>query len=351
MYEHITYESILKRMLSQVPVSMDKREGSIIYDALAPAALEMQNMYIELDTILKESFADTQSREYLIRRAAERGITPEAATRAILQGEFNIDVPIGARFSLDDLNYIVTERIVAGQFKMACETAGEVGHSKTGTLIPIDYIAGLEKAELTEILIPGEDQEDTEHLRNRYYSSLEARAFGGNIQDYKEKTNALPGVGGVKVYPVWDGGGTVKLVVIDSTYSIPSAALLAATQTAIDPESNQGEGIGFAPIGHKVTVEGVEETAVNIETQITYQDGWNWKDIQPYAEETIDGYFKELTQSWANEDQLVVRISQIETKLLNLPGVIDIGDTKLNKQPQNLILDENQIPKRGEVIG
>lgn len=351
MYEHITYESILKRMLAQVSAAMDKREGSIIYDALAPAALELQNMYIELDTILKESFADTQSREYLIRRAAERGITPEPATYAILQAEFNKDVPIGARFSLDDLNYIVTEKITSGRFKMECETPGEIGNSRTGTLVPIDYISGLEKAELTEILIPGEDEEDTEHLRNRYYSSLEARAFGGNVQDYKEKTNALPGVGGVKVYPVWNGGGTVKLVIIDSTYSIPSAALLAATQTAIDPEGNQGEGIGFAPIGHKVTVEGVQETTIDIQTQITYQDGWAWADIQPYVEETIDGYFKELTQTWANEDQLIVRISQIETKLLNLPGVIDIGDTKLNNQPQNLILDEKNIPKRGELIG
>lgn len=351
MYEHITYESILQRMLGEVPKNIDKREGSIIYDALAPAALEMQNMYIELDTILKESFADTQSREYLIRRAAERGIIPAQATYAILQGEFNIDVPVGARFSLGTtiLNYVALEKIAVGIYKMQCETTGEEGN-QTGILVPIDYIAGLEKAELTEILIPGEDPEDTEHLRNRYYSSLESRAFGGNIQDYKEKTNALPGVGGVKVYPVWNGGGTVKLVVIDSTYSIPSATLLAATQTAIDPETNQGIGIGFAPIGHKVTVEGVQETTVDIETDITYQDGWSWADIKPYVEETIDGYFKELAQSWADEDQLIVRISQIETKLLNLPGVIDIGDTKLNNQPQNLILDKNNIPKRGDLI-
>ena len=76
MYEAITYEDILQRMLDRVPNTMDKREGSIIYDALAPAAAELQLMYIELDVILTETFADSASREYLILRSAERGIHP-----------------------------------------------------------------------------------------------------------------------------------------------------------------------------------------------------------------------------------------------------------------------------------
>lgn len=64
MYEEVTYEEILERMLERVPDDMDKREGSLIYDALAPAAIELQIMYIELDVILKETFADNASREF-----------------------------------------------------------------------------------------------------------------------------------------------------------------------------------------------------------------------------------------------------------------------------------------------
>ena len=44
MYEEVTYEEILERMLERVPDDMDKREGSLIYDALAPAAIELQIM-------------------------------------------------------------------------------------------------------------------------------------------------------------------------------------------------------------------------------------------------------------------------------------------------------------------
>jgi len=354
MYEAITYELILQRMIDRVLAqnpNIDTREGSIIYNALAPAAVELQNMYIQLDTILNESFADTQTRDYLIKRCAERGIIPEPATKAILKGEFNIDVPIGSRFSLDMLNYIVIEKISDGIFKLECETPGSEGNQQFGTLIPIDYIEGLTSAELTELLIPGEDEEDTESLRERYFNSLESQSFGGNIADYKEKTKQLPGVGGVKVYPVWNGGGTVKLVIIDSTYNVPSSTLIDAVQTAVDPIQNQGKGVGFAPIGHVVTVEGVSATTININTNITYQEGWTWADIEPYVHKAIDDYFFELASSWENENNLIVRISQIETRILNIAGVVDIENTTINGQAQNFVLGADNIPVRGEVIG
>ncbi len=102
MYEYMTFEVILQRMLDKVPNTVDKREGSVIYDALAPAALELALAYIEADVILNETFADTASRQYLTKRAAERGIIPEAAIKAILKGEFSMNVPIGSRYSLDD---------------------------------------------------------------------------------------------------------------------------------------------------------------------------------------------------------------------------------------------------------
>ena len=219
MYENVTFESILERMLGRIPDDMDKREGSIIYDALAPAAVELQLMYLELDDVLKQTFADTANREFLILRAKERGLSPKSATYAVLKGEFNIDVPIGSRFSCDDLNYKVIEKISEGIFKMQCETIGTLGNSTFGDLIPIDYISGLQTAKLTEILIPGEDEEDTESFRKRYLDSFDAQAFGGNIADYKAKTYAINGVGGVKVTPVWNGGGTVKLTIINSEFN------------------------------------------------------------------------------------------------------------------------------------
>lgn len=355
MYENVTYEVILDRMLDRVLAqnpNIDTREGSIIYNALAPAAVELQNMYIQLDTILNESFADTQTRDYLIRRCAERGVNVEPATYAIRQGEFvpsTLEIAIGTRFSLNLLNYVVVEKISDGIYKLQCETAGYDGNVESGTLIPIEYIEGLQTATLTEVLVPGEDEEDTEHLRQRYFDSLDSQAFGGNIKDYKEKTNSLDGVGGVKVYPVWNGGGTVKLVIINSDFDKPSDVLINSVQTAIDPTQNQGNGVGIAPIGHIVTVVGCSETSVDVTTKITFQEGWDWEALKPYAEQAIDDYFKELASDWASSDNIIVRISQIEIRLLNLTGVLDIADTTLNGIAHNLTIDADNIPIRGEV--
>ncbi len=351
MYENITYEILLQRMLDRVPNTVDKREGSIIFDALAPAAAELQQMYIEADIILNESFADTASREFLIKRAAERGIAPSPASNAILKGEFNVDIPIGARFSQGSLNYEATEKITGHMYKLTCETAGTEGNRNFGTLIPVNYIEGLNHAELTELLIPGEDEEETEQLRTRYFATLDSQAFGGNITDYKQKVNEIPGVGGVKVYPVWDGGGTVKLVIINSQYEKPSEQLISDIQTRIDPLQNQGNGVGIAPIGHIVTVAGVGVQTVDIETEISYNSDWTWEDVREYVETAIDEYFKELSKGWADNEDLIIRISQLETRLLNIAGILDIAGTRINGLEQNLLLDRDCIPVRGDVVG
>jgi uncharacterized phage protein gp47/JayE len=347
----MTFDFIMQRMLSKVPDTVDKREGSIIWDALAPAALELQLAYIELDVTLNETFADTASRPSLIKRAKERGLSPDDATYAIAKGEFNINVPIGSRFSLDAFNYVVTEKISDGIFKLQCETAGTDGNSHTGTLVPIDYIQGLQTAELTEILIPAEDEEGTEVFRQRYFNSFDNQAYGGNIADYKEKVKKIQGVGGVKVYPVWNGGGTVKLVIINSEWETPTPEMIDTVQTIVDPIPNQGEGLGVAPIGHFVTVDGVTAEPIDIELNLTLQGDLEFENLRSIIEDVIDTYFLELSKVWEDAESIIVRTSQIESRLLEIPEIIDVEHTKINGVEENFVLGADSIAVRGEVAG
>ena len=350
MFEDVTYEDILQRMLDRVPSTVDKREGSVIYDALAPAAVELQLMYMELDIILNESFADTASREYLIRRAAERGLTPEPATYAILLAEStpsNLELTIGARFSLGDLNYVITSKISAGKYQAQCETAGTVGNSQFGTLIPIDYIAGLESIALTRLLIPGEDEEGTEALRERYFNSFDSKAYGGNVDDYLEKTNAIAGVGATRVTPIWNGGGTVLLTILDSEYSAATQTLIDAVQEEIDP-TQDGSGVGLAPIGHVVTVQTASEVTINISTSISFSDGHSWASEQADIEAAVEDYLLGLREEWSTSNA-VVRISQIESHIMGVEGVVDIQNTEINGSASNLTLTDYQIPVLGVI--
>lgn len=337
MYEEMTYEVILQSMLDRVPNEFDKREGSIIYDALAPAAAELAQVYIYMDNLLNSTFADTATGEYLEKRCAERGIVRKEATFATVQGMFTpstVDV-IGKRFRSGNLYYTAI-----GTDTLICETSGSEPNGITGQLIPVDYIDGLETASISKVLIPGEDEETDEQLRERYYNSISSQAFGGNITDYEEKTNKIDGVGGVKVTPVWNGGGTVLLTIIASDYNVPSEALIGTVQASIDT---------IAPIGHVVTVKGVTGANIDVATEITYQDGWDWSSAHEYIEKAIDEYFVSLAETWDESSNLVVRISGVEQKILACTGVLDVQNTTLNGSESNVQLGVNEIPIRGDV--
>lgn len=377
---------------------LDTREGSLVWLGSAPAAVELQNLYIALQSVLDETFADTASRDYLILRAKERGISPLPATPAVLEMEATpktLDIPLGTRFSIGSLNYSVTKNSGGGKFGLTCETAGEAGNDYSGDIIPIEYVAGLEACKVTALLVPGEDEEDTEIFRKRYLDSLNSQAFGGNRADYLEKINAIPGVGGVKVYRVWNDdikpstlvpptgttewiagltgvsadikswltavnaagannkltvGGTVRIVIIDSTFGVPSSTLVGQVQTAVDPTQNSGEGYGLAPIGHVVKVEGVGSEAISLSFTLTFQSGWTWNDVKDYVEATVNGYFGELAKTWADSGEpLVVRVSQIESRILGVAGVLDITGTKINGKAANHTLAADKIPVLGTI--
>lgn len=352
MYEDQKYETILDRSLARVATDVDKREGSLIMNAVAPVSAEHANIYILLDSIIRNGYADTADvREYVVYRCKERGITPYEATQAVLKGKFNMEIPLKSRFSHDELNYTATAFIeqVEGfyYYQMECETVGEVGNKGFGELTSIEYINKDLEGGLIELLIPAEDEEDIDSLKERYFNSFDSNPFGGNKQDYKEKTKALDGVGGCIVMPVWNGGGTVKLIIIDSEFNKASTVLVESVQAKIDPPP-QGKGNGIAPIGHTVTVTTPEELKVRVTARITLNEGYSWNQIKPVVIETLEAYFLELRKAWENEN-LVVRISQVENRILNLDGVLDVADTTLNGVAGNLSISQNELPILGEV--
>lgn len=330
MFENVTFESILQRMLDRVPNEIDKREGSMIWNALAPAAVELQEMYIGLDSMLTESFADTASRQYLLKRAAEYGVYPDKESKAILRGEFNIDIPIGSRFSLDHLNYIAIEKISDGVFKMQCETAGAEANQYFGTLIPIEYIDGLTSAQLTELLIPGEDEEGTESFRQVFLSQIKRPATSGNAHHYRQWALEVNGVGDVKVFPLWSGPGTVKVLIVNSQKRSASGALITSVSNYIE---------SLKPIGATLTVVSAQEKRISVSAKINIVNGYAIQMIQDSFLVALEDYFKEITFK-----ESYISIAKIGNILLNIAGVGDYSNLQLNGGVANVLLNDEEIP-------
>lgn len=400
MYEQMTDDFLRERMLARVSDDLDKRPSALIYDTHESTANELAIIYVELEYLIKNSYGDTAAREFLILLAKDRGLAPETATKAILKGEFtpaNIDVT-GKRFNIGDINYVVLEQIRPGQYQVQCETAGIIGNQYLGEMIPMDYIDGLQTAQLTEILIPGEDDEDTEVFRQRYFDSFQSQNFGGNRADYLTKVKKLGGVGGVKVTRRWDGnirpalmiptekvidwynssidgldaevaawlsavytaacdkkltvGGTVLVTIVNSLdFGEASKALLDNIQAELDPVENAGEGCGLAPIGHVVNVKSALPVVINIQTDVVFEDGYGWDDMRGAIEDVIKNYLLELRRKWEESSSTIVRVSQIESRILAVDGVTDIADTTLNGTAANVVLGEYEIPVLGGVSG
>jgi uncharacterized phage protein gp47/JayE len=353
MFESMTYEKILNDTLARVPDDMDKRQSAIIYDAIAPACAELAQMYIELDNILTMTFADTSTGEYLERRTSERGITREPATKAVVKLETSptdIDVPMGSVFSCEEYNFVVTEKLSDGVYQCECEELGSDANACSGQAIPNQYIQGLKTAYITEILKPAEDEESDESLRKRYMLSLREQPYGGNIADYKRKVHEIEGVGGVKVTPVWQGGGTVLLTISDSDYNVPSQYLIDTVQQIIDPTQDQ-TGVGIAPIGHIVTVKCATSMPINVKTKITYAEGYDYEKCKESIDNALETYYLEERTNWEDYDDagIIIRISQIETRILACNGVMDIEETMINGVAKNLQLDVMALPVYGSI--
>lgn len=356
MFQSFTFEMLMNRMLDYVPDDLDKREGSVIWDALAPAALELETAYLFLDFVLNQSFADTADRDFLLLRARERGLFPYDPTYAVLKAEFvpnTLTIPAGTRFNIESMNYQVGDAIEGepGCYQVICETPGSEGHKILGSMIPIDYVDGLESATATEILIPGEDAEDTEDFRIRFLNDFNPTRFGGNIAQYIDWVMAIEGIGGVRVSRRVAGERKVIVSIIDSEYNKATSTLVSAVQDSLDPNQD-GRGDGIAPIGHEVTVVAADNETINVYLNVDFNTGYSWANMEQAIINVIDNYMLELRTSWKDFSagtNTIVRISQIETRILALTGVLDVSGTKINGVAANYAVTDNKIPVLGVV--
>ena len=110
MFEDKSYPALLKSALGRLPNSLDKREGSMLWDGVAPAMAELALLYLGLDFVLQAGYISTAPREYLLKRAQERGLAPKPASAAVFRAEFDKAVPLGSRFYGGAFKFKVTAK-------------------------------------------------------------------------------------------------------------------------------------------------------------------------------------------------------------------------------------------------
>lgn len=386
--EQFDYEFLLDRALAKVSDKIDTREGSIIYDALAMACMELAMMYMQLREMYQATFIQTAFDHYLDLRVAEHGLERQRATRAIRVAYFQDDteaggratgapmsVPAGSRFATEHpTNSIIYEvkgvftgqrpcpdrnptpppedpekiiMITEGLYELVCEELGTIGNHYEGRLLPITNILGLGSARMLpgESVITGRDDESDDSLRARFITAVSARAFGGNVAQYREEILGLHGVGAVQIHPIWNGGGTVKCVILNDDFNPAYQQTIDNVQNYLDPRT-EGLGIGMAPIGHQVTVVAAERRDVEVAVRIDVAMGSTLGGLKAPIDEAMRGYFRALRREWDqgnefNHYDVQVRTSQIITALLQIDGVADVKEVWLDGRRGNIVLRQD----------
>lgn len=178
----------------------------------------------------------------------------------------------------------------------------------------------------------GFDEETDEELLERLLFKVRQPATSGNKNHYIIWATNVEGVGGVKVLPLWNGNGTVKVIITNAENEIATEDLIAKVQNYIDEQR---------PIGATVTVVSPKPLNIDIGLKVTKGSG-NPNEIK----NVVNDFFK--TTAFERE---YVSYAQVGKVILEktATGVQDYSDLTLNNKAENIALTDEQLPTVGQV--
>jgi uncharacterized phage protein gp47/JayE len=337
--------NILDRMIGNVPSDVDASEGTFVYDALSPTSLEIAQQEAHLDEALKKVFAQSAAEngysDELEQRAAEFGITRKAGTKATVtirvtgtDGTYNgVTVQTAA-----GLQYMADITVTNG-IGTAVATAADVGTSYNvveGTInqFPVQ-VSGLTSVTNTTAATGGTDVEIDDALLARLLVKVQTPSTSGNKNDYKLWALSISGIGGVRIFPLWNGNGTVKVCLIDSNKQPASDNLVQAVKTYTE---------SVRPIGATVTYEAATGLSINIIATILKNSAYTADQITSNIKAKITAYLQGIAFV-----QNYVSFAQIGNAVLSSEGVTDYNGLTVNGGDSNILVGDEQVPVLGAV--
>lgn len=348
MFENQTKEAILERMRKASPEGIDTRQGSITFDLLSPAAIELAHAYIQLDNVLKFGFASSeQPSEFLDLRAAEFGVTRRPSRKAIGEVVFTGDddtvIPKGTSVSTDEeaaIVFVTTEEAVIKQktakVKAEANVGGFRGNVDAGRIkLIMGNLSGVVSVTNPVEFTNGAETESDESLLGRYFDRVRRPATSGNIWHYRQWALEVAGVGDVKVFPTWKGGGTVKLSILSEDKRRPKDDIILDVVNAVKERR---------PVGADVTVSPAEEVSINVSARLTLSPSASLEEIKALFKSKLDDFlagiaFKTTTVSY----------NRIFGLLLDIEQIADFQDLTMNGVKGNLKIKDDEVAVAGAV--
>ena len=337
----MTVDEIIEYMLASVPNEYDTSVGSFFYDLLYPVAEQIYRLQGDISTLEKNAFALTAVGKYLDRKVAEQGITRKQATFAKgtvrISGDVSAVIPKGAKVATGDILFAVDEDTVISDSGYAdvtatCVIEGKVGNVSVGQInrFPVTLPKLTDVTNITAFT-GGYDEESDSELLQRYLEKVSRPNVSGNKYHYIEWAKEITGVGEVSVIPLWNGAGTVKVVITDTNNQPANNDLILAVQTHIDENK---------PIGANVTVVSATPLTINISVKLVTSSN-----VQDDIETAISDYLAD-----ASLNKSYISYAKIGGCILAVDGVDDYTNLKVNGGTANISIPTGSVPVLGNVV-
>ena len=347
MFEIQTRQDVLKRLLQDFKTidtnGMSTHEGTFAFDTLSANAVEFEKSYAEMQLILDAAFPQTSWGQYLTMHAEAHGVIRKKATKSKvvvkLTGVAGTIVPKGVTVGTAEGKLFQTiETVTIGNTgdaiaNVESEEIGKDSNVNANTITEIiTNVDGLKSVINEEVSYDGFDEENDTDLLQRLLFKVRQPATSGNVYHYMQWAQSVNGVGQVKVLPLWNGAGTVKVLLVDVNNESANTSLLDRVKAVIAKE---------APIGATVTVTTPTIMNVNISFRVTKGQANNEAVKRILNEEFKRQTFSMNYISYANIGKAL--LANAET------GIIDYSDLRVNGGTTNITITDDQLPRVNEV--
>lgn len=348
MLEPQSRQDVLGRLLADFKEfdteGLSVHEGTFVFDTLSANSVEFEKTYAEMQLILDAAFPQTSWGNYLTMHAETLGVFRKNATPSnvvlTITGNANTLVPKGSLFGTEnDETFKTTSDLILGEDGVGhvLAVSEKVGKSyNVGANTIKEIIGGIYGVNTVNNNLPaydGYDEESDEALLDRLLFKVRKPATSGNVYHYEQWARLVNGVFLVKVIPLWNGNGTVKVIIINNERESASEELLEKVRKVIK-ENN--------PVGATVTV--VTPTILDINIEFTATKGK--ANIEAIKKVLNDEFKKQIFNgsyvSYANIGKAI--LANKET------GVMDYSNLKVNSGIVNIPITNEQLPTVNEVI-
>lgn len=338
-----TQEEFLQSMLSNLSNTEDKTPNSFSYDILSAAAIVFEDFQrVILELFKKFDVMNLEDEELDARVLQIAGIKRKQATQST--GEVTITglpktvIPKETVFLAGSLEFTIDRDYAIPETGNITIKVKSVSYGGDANVLPnaIDksnpQIMGVDNISNAKEINNGYDQETDDDLRERYLEKLLHPPKAGNPAHYKLWATEVDGIWNAKVFRTWQGGGTVKVVVIGLNRKAVGPDLIEKVKKHILEE---------APIRYEsLTVESATTKKVKVDVKIKLTQNANLIEVKEEIKDRIEKYFYRISFK-----ENIVSYAKVGAEILKVPGVADYDDLKLNGSMGNVVMKETEVPE------